>query len=205
MAVFLSNHLLSLRPFVRDMREFLDSSEELLRAMPKLMEGEEEPVDQSAANQLGLRLDIPIERIFRVMHFVEFICRRADEAGLEPEDATNQLTSIAAQLEDPISVDQARKDVIREIFSTRKREPSTDVGDYPHFISARGFWSIRPYRTREGEINKVPMMSMSVIWHDGTGNNREAFFQLTDKDWQSFRDTLNELATMRDNLIEDML
>ena len=55
-------------------------------------------------------------------------------------------------------------------------------------------------RIRDGEVIKVPMISMSIVWHDGTGSNREAFFQMSDSDWAHLNLVINDLTDSREDL-----
>lgn len=74
-----------------------------------------------------------------------------------------------------------------------------EVGKGPHFAGLDGSWSIKVYRTREDEAVKFALLGLSVSWH-AQGSDFEAFFQMTDEEWDEFIDKVNEISEHRQEL-----
>lgn len=41
---------------------------------------------------------------------------------------------------------------------------------------------------------RVPVLALSVAWHDGAGNSHEAFVQLSVQDWEALKSEVENLT-----------
>ena len=204
----LPDRMLSSPAFVRDMRMFLELPARVLFGISEIGDSSEGFAAESHGRILRERFDLGIDSAARALRFVEYIYNRASDLNLEADDAATQLAAAASNLENPISLDGERKDAVREILSFKRdyeiararNAIATSVG--PHFIGVNGSWSVKPVRVRNGETVKVPILAMSLIWHDGSENSHEAFFQMSAEDWAEFQSGIASIEEMRED-VED--
>jgi hypothetical protein len=102
-------------------------------------------------------------------------------------------------LDEPLTIDENRREAISGILSFKREFEvgmaiTAATADAPHFIDVNGAWAVKPVRIRNGEVIRVPLITLSIVWHDGSGNNHEAFLQLSERDWSAFRDKVETLA-----------
>ena len=201
--------LLSSPAFMRDLKSFLSLPENVLLAISELGNKPEGFVGRPQAQSLNNDFDVPVDKTIRDLRIAEYLYDRVTELGLNTADAVNQIVAIASELEEPISIDNKLRDAIEAVLSFKRDyeisgAKSKSVNNVPHFVDANGSWSIKPIRTREGEIVRAPVMTMSIVWHDSSGNPHEAFFHMADQDWNAFSRKMNSLADSREE-IEELL
>lgn len=202
--------LLSSPAFVRDLKSFLSLSGDVLLAISELGNQPDGFVGLVQSRTLNARFGIPVDKAMRDLRIAKFLYDRVTELDLDIDNAARQLADMApGLLEDPISIDDERHNAIKAVLSFKpaseiSRVKSKSVNDSPHFVGINGSWNIKPIRTREGETLKVPVMTMSIVWHDSSGNHHEAFFHMDDEDWDEFSSKTSALADSRKEL-EDLL
>ena len=74
----------------------------------------------------------------------------------------------------------------------------------PHFSGLAGSWSVKILRTREDERVEVPVLGLSVSWHNSTGDDKEVFFLLNDRDWEELKKHLDAMSKER-QVLDDLL
>ena len=196
------DRMLASPAFVRDMRTFLELPAETMLGISKIGDSEDGFAAESQSQTLGERFGLGIDVAARMLRFANHIYDRASVLNLKTDDAIAQIATTALSLAEPVSIDGERKDAIRAILSFNRdyeiavAKNVTATSGAPHFISAAGAWNVRPVRIRNGEVVKAPVLAMSVVWHDGSENVREAFFQLSESDWADFN---AEIASIDEN------
>jgi hypothetical protein len=63
-----------------------------------------------------------------------------------------------------------------------------------------GSWNIKPVKVGDGEIVAVPVLSIDILWHDQSGTRHEAFFHMSESEWESFRDEVEEINDFRQQI-----
>ena len=202
----LPDRMLSSPAFVRDMRMFLELPARVLFGISEIGDSAEGFAAESHGRILRERFDLGIDSAARALRFAEYIYNRASDLNLETDAAAAQFAAAASNLENPISIDCERKDAVRAILSFKRdyeiarARSATATSGGPHFISVNGSWSVKPVRVRNGEVVKVPILAMSVIWHDGSENSHEAFFQMSAEDWAEFKSGIASIEEMREDV-----
>ncbi len=196
------DRMLASPAFVRDMRTFLELPARTMLGISEIGDSEDGFAAESQSQALAERFGLGIDVAARMLRFANHIYDRASVLNLEADGAIAQIAATALSLADPVSIDGERKDAIRAILSFNRdyeiavAKNVTATSGAPHFISATGAWNVRPVRIRNGEVVKAPVLAMSVVWHDGSENVREAFFQLSESDWADFN---AEIASIGEN------
>lgn len=202
--------LLSSPSFMRDLKSFLGLSEDVLLAISELGNQPDGFVGFVQSQTLNARFGIPVDKAMRDLRIAKFLYDRVTELDLDTANAAHQLAAMASGLlEDQIPIDDKRRNAIKAVLSFKPafeiyRVKSKSVNDSPHFVGINGSWNIKPIRTREGETLKVPIMGMSIVWHDSSGNHHEAFFHMDDQDWDELSSKISALSDSRKEL-EDLL
>ncbi len=193
---------LALPAFVRDLRSFLSLSEDILLAISDIGEKAEGFTGFEQAQSLKSRFDIPVDQAAAHLQIAEHLYHRVAQSGLDVSDAIAQIDAVASGLQNPVSLDDKRREALSRVLSfKRDYEISTAVGtalaDGPHFITVNGSWSVRPVKIRNGEAIRVPIIALSIVWHDSTGTNHETFFQMSEIEWEEFNSKVAAFAENR--------
>ena len=205
----LPERMLSSPAFVRDMRMFLELPVRVLFGISEIGDSAEGFAAESHGRILRERFSLGIDSATRALRFAGYVYNRASDLNLETDDAAAQLAAAASDLENPISVDDERRDAVRAILSFKRNyeiaraRNVTATSGAPHFIGVNGSWNIKPVRVRNGEVVKAPILAINVIWHDGSENNHEAFFQMSAEDWADFQSDIASIEEKRKD-VEDM-
>ena len=205
----LRNGILSSPAFASDLKMLLELPKDALYAISKIGDTAEGFVGHAQAQSLNAQFGIPINEAMRNLRIAAFLYNRVSDLDLEVTDAVDQIASIASGLDEPISIDDQLRESIEEILAFKRiyeisKATGAAVGEVPHFVAVNGSWSVKPVEIRNGEIVKVPVVSMSIQWHDSVGNDHEAFFQMTDDDWQDFDNVIKSVSDSRKN-VEELL
>ena len=201
----LIERLLSSPAFTRDLRLFLSLSEDVLLSISELGDTPEGFSGRPQAEYLNTHFQIPVNDAVRALHMAEHLYNRVTEQGLEGADAVNQIASVAGGLEEPIEIATPKRDAIQSILSFKRAYEVSNVAskaleDVPHFVNVSGSWSVKPVRTREGEVINVPVFGMSVVWHDSTAKHDQTFFFLDEEDWDTFKNTIDGFVDSRKDI-----
>ena len=191
--------------FVRDLRSFLTQNVEVLQAISDAGGGPNGFTGGSQSRDLNARYSVPINRANDCLRVAEYLYSRVAELELEVDDAVAQIVHIASGLDEPIVVDEQHREAVASILSFKRdfeasKAIQTATSGGPHFIDINGGWAVKPVRIRNGEVIKVPVIALSIIWHDGSGNNHEAFLQMSERDWTAFRGKIEALTSGRGEL-----
>ena len=198
----LTYDLLSNPAFVRDMRSFLELPADVLLAISELGDSPDGFTGHEQARALNNRFNIGVGKIMHDLRYAEYLYERFTELDMEVADAITEISLAASELEEPISIDDSHRMAIEAVLSFKRNyeiSKATKGGltsSAPHFIRANGSWTIKPVKIQPEETIMAPVLTMSIVWHDGAGGRHEAFFQMSDDDWELFS---NEMTALSDN------
>ena len=203
-ATFLDTEL-TLQGFIRDLSAFLNLSESQLRTISEIGDQTEGFTGTQQTLTLQRRLDIPAEEATAHLSLAQHLYRRVDTLGLDVVEATNQVVSIGSTMEEPITIDVPKRDAIAAVLSVKReyevgRANRGAVGNVPHFVDLNGSWNVKAVRIRGGEVLGVPVIDLSIVWHDGTGATHETYLQMDDGDWEDFTEKINMLNSRRSDI-----
>ena len=202
----LSYSLLSIPTFVRDLRHFVSLPAEILQHISDLADDSEGFSGHHQAQTLNEHYGIRLDAAIRHLRLAEHLYHRVNEHGIEVGDALEEIVATVRELEDPVDVDDAQRAAIQSLLSYKRQyelsqavdRAATDDG--PHFVKLGADWVIKPITVGGTEIVKAPVLTMSLSWHDGLDNGHEAYFQLTDKEWQVFKAKMDSVAERREEI-----
>ena len=185
--------------FARDLRAFLGLPEEALLAVARAEIRPEGFVSQAVS--LNAQFGIPMDEARGSLNIADYLYRRTADLGLAAADAAGQVATAASRMDVPVAVDDKRRNAIAAILSFRRDyEVAIATGKViaqgPHFAGVNGFWGVKPVQMSNGEAIRVPVVTLSITWHDGLGNDKEAFLQMADRDWEAFT---GEIAAISDS------
>lgn len=133
----------------------------------------------------------------------EYLYERSREYRISPDNAVAQLLQIGADFD--IEDLSTRADALRALVASKDayegglRARLQATSTVPHFSGLDGVWDIRPvfHRERGDIIARVAALLLNVSWHDMDGTTHEAIVQLSEEDWEDFKEEVNELETRR--------
>ena len=197
------------RPFLRDLRSFLSQPEDLLRAAAELADGPEGFLGDRQHRNLTERFGVTAESASAILGVADYLYVRASNLRMNVTDAVAQIDAVASSVEDPIALDEGRRDALAAILSFKRGYEqaialgnSTSTG--PHFTGINGSWAINLAELSNRETVRFPILSLTISWHDGTGNYHEAFLRMSDHDWERMNEQLKIVAEGR-NSVEEIL
>ena len=133
----------------------------------------------------------------------------AVQADLDANKAVDQIMAVASELDEPVELNDGQKKALALIFSSEGEQAqhaaSVALANGPHFILMDGAWSIKLVEVSTGGVAPVPIVSLNILWHDQTGTGHEAFFQMSEAEWQDFCekvDTIGDLRKEMDPLLQ---
>ena len=166
-------------------------------------------VGSSQANRLNSRFDVPTSQAMGVLRIAKYLYNRVSEASLDVADAASQVDSIASGLNPPLSITDPQRNAIERILSYKREYEISEahskaLADVPHFSDVSGSWGVKLFQTRAGESVRVPVMTLTLTWHDGSGDHHETFIQLSDEDWEDLGNKIKDLDSRR-KLLNELL
>ena len=184
--------------FVRDLTSFFGQKPEVLRAIAEVGDDPDGFLGGSQARRVGSKCEISSSQALNCLRIAAYLYDRVSELGMGVDEAVAQLRSVAGELEPVPAIDEEKLEAISGVLEfKRKYEVSRAVtqatSNAPHFVNANGSWSVRPVRIRSGEVVNVPVVALSIHWHDGAGNSHDTFLQMSQDEWSSF---CNEVETI---------
>ena len=195
--------LLSTGAFVRDFRSLLSLSADVLLAISKLADGPDGFTGHRQARDLSSRFGIQVGKIMRALRFAEYLYDRVAELDMPVSEAADEICLVASELEDPVSIDDQKRVAFQSLLSFKREYEVSNAmksgatTNAPHFLQMSGAWTIKPIRVRTEEPIMSPVLTMSIVWYDGSGSPHEAFFQMSDNDWTQFTEEAQSLAKSR--------
>ena len=195
--------LLSTPAFVRDMRSFLSLSADIIFAIAELANTPDGFTGHKQARSLSSRYGLQTGKVMRDLRFAEYLYDRFTSIHMEITDAVNEIGVAASEFEEPVTIDDHQRTAIKEVLSFKREYEISKAmkagvtSNAPHFMKFKGVWTIRPIKIEDEETILSPVLNMSMVWHDGSGNSHEAFFQMSDDDWREFIDEIDILSKSR--------
>ncbi len=191
--------------FVRDLRLFLTQTAEVMAAISETGSGPDGFAGRLQSQELSSQFGLSVNRARACLRVAEYLYSRCSELGFEADEAVTQIATVAAGLDEPIDLDEYRRNAVASILSFKRefevaRAIATAISDAPHFINVNGTWAVKVVRISDGEIIKVPVIGLSIAWHDGLGNNHEAFLQMSEGNWADFKEKIETLSSNRREL-----
>lgn len=199
--------MLSSPAFTRDFKSFVTLPAELLLAIAELGNATEGFVGHAQAQGLATRFQVPLDKMLRDLRVAEYLYSRVSQLKMDTVVAVEQVVTVAAGLEGIVEIHPRQREAIAEVLSFKRdyeisSARKAPLSGVPHFAGLSGSWSVKPVRTRDGEIVKVPMLAMSLNWHDGALNHQQAFFCLSEWDWAEFSRQVQSIAEGRKDIDE---
>lgn len=195
--------------FLRDLRSFLGLDEAVLLAISDIGQQPDGFIGLQQAQRLEGRFDIEVDHAMALLRLADHLYRRVDLMGLDVSEAVEQIASIASRIREPVSIDDEKKNAIAKILSPKgdyevSRAVENALSNGPHFVRMEVEWSTKLAKVRNGDIIKIPIVGLSIIWHDSGGNSHETFLQLSEEEWGEFTSTVADFNEGREEL-EDFL
>ena len=197
------------RPFWRDLKLFLSQPEEALRAIAELGDSSEGFLGDRQRHDLNERFGIAPDSASEILRVADYLYIRASSLRMNAADAVAQVAAVASRVENPVVLDEGRRDAIAAILSFKSGYERTIATrnittSGPHFSGVGGSWGVKMAQVSNGETVRIPILSLNVTWRDGVGNQREVFLQLSDRELENLNSQLQELANDR-NAIDEIL
>jgi hypothetical protein len=195
--------------FLSDFRSFIGLSAEQLKVVDSLAQTPDGYSPSKQSERLASEAGISSDSATATLRVAEYLYERCREHQIPVEEALDQLADAASSLD--ISVED-RREILRSIL---RAKPDYEAGRHAslqaiaalsHFVGIEGVWDIRPVFNRETReiVANVPVLLVSINWHDAVGNNYSAQFQLDEEDWAELRSDFDELEK-RWNVIQEQL
>lgn len=191
-------NILGLDSFRRDFEVFLSLSKEQLLQLNSIADSPDGFVAHVQTVKFAEQSSLPFEKARASLLVGGYLYRRCREDKISPDDATRELSKISSILGIDIS---GKESALRSLLAVKD---SYEAGRYAdsrgvdvgyHFMRVDGAWDIRPVFHRDtGEIVKrVLVLLLNLFWHDTTGTEHDAVFQLGEKDWAEFNKKIGKL------------
>jgi len=190
--------LLGVKRFQDDFRHFLTLSPTILETIARLSNDADGFYVSKKAPVLSKETGLSPEKSNQAMVVARYLYDTVSEKRVPVAETVQILISYSKSIDSPLSTEQGH--AIEKILSYKK---AYEEGSYarnhvvhsgPHFIELEGSWSIKIYRTRENENVKVPVLSLSMSWHDRHGNDHESFVQMTETDWEELKQKIEDIS-----------
>jgi hypothetical protein len=197
--------LLIVKRFQDDVRAFLSLPHSTVLAISQIVADSDGFAVSKKAPILAQQCSLAYAKAAQVLTTARYFYDRSTEKGISSEGTIEALSAIASSLEIPPFSSELRQ-ALEKLFAYKN---AYEKGEFarsqaahngPHFLDLQGSWSFAVFRTRQGESVKVPILGLSVSWHDRQGNDHEAFFQMTDPQWEEFKAAITDIDQARDHL-----
>lgn len=159
---------------------------------------------ENLAQGLNETFGTPVSEAIGGLLIAEHLYRRKMDVKIDLPDAVIQLATIAAQMDPPIEPDDKRKAAITEVLSFKRDyevslAASKVVVQGPPFVGMNGSWGVIPVQISDGEFVQIPVLSLSLTWHDAAENHHEVFLQMVSQDWEDFTEKIDSLTASRND------
>lgn len=200
---------MSSRPFLRDLRSFLSLSEDAIRATAELANGPDGFLGDRQSRELAERSGITADTALAVLRVADYLYLRAANLRMGPAEAVAQIAAVASSMDEPVILAEVHRDAIAAVLSFKSDYERTVAGRNatatgPHFTDVKGSWAVKLAELSNGETIRLPVLSLTITWHDGTGTYHEAFLQMSGRDWEKFNSQMKSVTDGRD-AIEEIL
>ena len=201
-APLFSDNLLSSAAFLADLNSFLNLPVEVLHVISEVGCQAEGFSGYAQARTLNEKFGVPLDKAMRDLRIAEHIYNRISMLEMDLGHAINQLQSVASSSQPPVSIEDERERAIKSVLSPKRDydlavAKRAALANAPHFMDVNGQWSVSPVPARDGQIVKVPVITLGIVWHDGAGHSHEAFFQMSAEDWEEFYTKVSRLNEQR--------
>ena len=196
--------LQSSKKFLEDLKFFLGLSADTLSTIARVGNDADGFFPSQKAPLISKETKLAPQEARQALSIADYLYDRVTELRMSVSSARNELVEMCSRLQINLSDDQSR--ALEEILAYRKqyelgrhaRNRATSIG--PHFLSMDGSWSISVYKTRENDPVKVATLSLSISWHDGQGNHKETFLTMSEKNWEKFKEKVEEINKKHEDL-----
>ena len=182
----------------------MELGEEVLLAIAEIKSRSDSFPGFHQVSSLQSRFGFSLQEASAHLRMADHLSHSAVQKNLGPEQAADEIVAVASEIHEPVRVEERQRTAIAAILSADFGEnPPTArlaLASGPHFIGIEGFWSLRPVKTSSDNILAVPIVSLNISWHDHSGAPHEAFIQLSEADWQEFRDKVTTIEDLRKDL-----
>lgn len=189
------------RAFGDDLRALLELDAGILSEIAKMGDSPDGFLRAKNAPALAQKTSTDTDEAMDLLRMASFLYERVTENRLDLEDSARELEEAAKEL--GLTVDDNKRRALRDLLAYKKQfETGRYASAFPadqsnHFVGVDGLWSIAAVPTREGGLVQVPVLTLSVVWHDIAGNHSSAYFLLTDNDWEALKSSLKRFDEIR--------
>ena len=195
--------------FIRDLNLFFSQSTDVLKTMSDIGDSPDGFVGQQQAQRLRSEFNVPVGQALNCFRIAAYLYNRVSELHMDVDEAVRELIAIAGGLEPAVPIDEQKQSAMAEMLSFKREYEvasaiSKATSDAPHFTSLNGTWAVTPVTIRNGDTVRVPVIYLTIGWHDGGGNHHEAFVHMTREDWTEFFSEVQAISD-RFNDVERLL
>lgn len=191
-------HILSLDRFRRDLEILLRLSKDQLLQLTSIADSPDGFATDVQTVKFVEQSSLPFDEARKSLVVAGYLYNKCRDDHISPEDATTELSKIASTLGIDIS---GKESTFRSLLAVKD---SYEVGRYAerrgvdvgaHFMNIDGSWDIRPvfHRATDEIAKSVLVLLLNLLWHDTTGTEHDAIFQLSEKDWAEFNKKIEKL------------
>lgn len=197
--------------FRRDVRTLLKLSPVALRSLGQMSDSPDGLLGVEEGD-FARAAEATLSDATRAVSVASYLYERARKSKISGHEAAEQLAEYARD----IGLDESdiieRKAAIEELLSPKPtyeregqaRRQGTVVVD--HFVSASGVWDLRPVFDRQTEksVDYIPVLLVSMTWHDDVGNSQRSVFQMSEDEWIVFLDAMGRIDRERQTVLADL-
>ncbi len=205
--VLVSENLATAATFERDVRALLGLSDSALRGLAELGDSEE-GFHESYAAAFAAKHSIPTSEASLIIRGVRFLYGRVMENRLDAATAASELIAFAADRGIPVGDLDKKSELLRSLllpkplFEANGWARHQVTNGYSHYIGVVPLWDLRPVWNRiSQEVTKtVPVLSLTISYHDDVGTNKTCEIRLTEEDWSDLLTSLEDAESDRRKL-----
>lgn len=194
--------------FREDLKTFLSLADESLQALARF--GREPNGYQPArhASSLSKEANLPVAEARAVVRMASYLYDRTSEIQTTPEEAVDALESLASELQ--VSFDESKRQSLYAVLEYNRDYEEHDgpvaaiTNREAHTAAVRGTWGLRVFETRTGAVVKIPILTLSLVLHEPTGEPQSITLAFTDAQWESFKDDIELISERRSILDHDI-
>lgn len=190
--------------FVRDLRTLLSQPSECLLVIADTRKSLGEVPGFQHAQRLRVAFDLSTRDALACVRIVGRIAQAIIQADITPQEAATQIAEIASLLDEPILVSEEQKQAIVSAISSEQEIPPLEVrmalADGPHFLDMNGNWHVSLIRLPDNTLAAVPVVALDVLWHDQHGTRHEAYFRLSEAEWDALVEKVAGISRAREDV-----
>ncbi len=194
----ISSRLIGVRTFREDLQALLELSAEQLKHISQIADSEG---GFSYAEQLGQLTPelLSTKNLAGALRAASYLYDRVHELELSPKDAISEINTLLPALN--IKTLEGKEEALENVLHLKPKYEETSgveeraVTVVPHYSDVRGICDIRPIFDRRSQhvVKRVPVVLLTLFWHDDSGNSSQTTVQLLAEDWERFRQKIEKL------------